>query len=105
MVKGTNEKKQCIFSSIIIKSLNNAFKTTDEVMHFCQHWCEIPFIEKEEVKEIVKNLILDMIEFDNYRVCLFLSLSKILSDEDMKELSKITHLNVKSCIDEYRVFN
>lgn len=104
MTKKRAQKKRCTISSVIIKSLNNTFKTTDEVMHLCQHWCEIPFIEDKDFKEIVKNLILNMIEFDNYRVNLFFSISKILSEEDIEELTKMTNLNVKNCIEHYRVF-
>ena len=109
MTKKREQKERCTISSLIIKSLNNTFKTTDEVMHLCQHWCEIPFIEdkafKEIVKEIVKNLILNMIEFENYRVSLFFSILKKLSEEDIEELTKMTNLNVKNCIKRYSVFN
>ena len=105
MTKKKSQKEQCTISSVIIKSLNNSFKTTDEVMHLCQHWCEIPFIKDNDFKEIVKNLILNMLEFDNYRVNLFFSISKMLSEEDIEELTKMTNLNVKNCIKKYRVFS
>lgn len=100
--ENNNENQQHSLSSILIESLNNSFKTTCETIHFCYHWVLIPlFTTEEEVKEITKNIIFNLIEFNKYIYGFFCMICNVFSEDDIEELSKKTNLNIKNIIDAY----